>query len=295
MSQTIGFIGLGLMGSPMTYNLIKAGYDVHVYARRQVSLPPLLEAGAIPHRTPAELADVCDVVFICVTDDQSVEQIILGEKGLIHGAHADSVIIDMSTISPRATREIAHQLAKAHIHMLDAPISGGPQGAINGTLSIMVGGKPDIFQRASTLLNVLGNNVVHVGDHGAGQIAKACNQTIVAQTMSAIAEAFILARAAGVDPIRVRKALLGGFAGSRILEVHGQRMLDHHFAPGFKASLHRKDMNIVQQTAAELGIALPGTALSAQYLNALAHRDGEIDSSAICVLLEELSGVDISD
>ena len=295
MSLTVGYIGLGLMGSPMALNLLKAGYDVHVYARHQLSLAPLLEAGAIVHDTPAALANECDIMFICVTDSHDVEEIILGLNGLIQGAHSDSVIVDMSTISPSTTRHIAQQLAKEHIHMLDAPVSGGPQGAINGTLSIMVGGKTDIFQRVLPVLEVFGNNIVHIGDHGAGQVAKACNQTVVAQTMGAIAEAFILARASGVDPQKVRKALLGGFAGSRILEVHGQRMLEHNFEPGFKTSLHRKDMNIVQQTAAELGIALPGTALATQYLNALAHRDGELDSSAICLILEELSAIDISD
>lgn len=294
MSLTVGYIGLGLMGSPMTVNLIKAGYDVHVYARRHVSLPPLVEAGAIAHDTAAAMAQRCDIMFTCVSDSSDVEEVILGHNGLAQGSRADSVIVDMSTISPAVTRNIAAQLAQDHIHMLDAPVSGGPQGALNGTLSIMVGGKTDIFQRVLPLFEILGNNIVHIGDHGAGQVAKACNQTVVAQTLTAIAEAFILARASGVDPTKVRQALLGGFAGSRILEVHGQRMLEHQFEPGFKTSLHQKDMNIVQQTAAELGIALPGSALSTQYLNTLAHRDGELDSSAICLLLEELSALDIS-
>jgi len=176
--------------------------------------------------------------------------------------------------------------------MLDAPVSGGENGAIAGTLSIMVGGKATQFKRAQPLFEILGENIVHIGEHGAGQVAKTCNQVLVSQTIAAVGEALILAKAAGVDPANVRKALLGGFANSRILELHGQRMLDHNFEPGFKTKLHHKDMRIAMQTAHELGIALPGTALATQYLNALMGRgQGELDSAAIVLPQEQVSDV----
>ena len=229
-----------------------------------------------------------------VADTPDVEQVILGEQGVIHGAQAGSVVVDMSTISPSATRHIAEMLGKQAIQMLDAPVSGGEQGAIDGTLSIMVGGKAEVFAQVLPVFEVLGKNIVHVGEHGAGQVTKTCNQIVIAQTLVAVSEAFILARVSGVDPAKVRAALLGGFAASRVLETHGQRILQHNFKPGFKARLHQKDLRISMEAAHEMGVALPGAALATQYLNALIGEGlGEEDSSAIATILEKVSGVTI--
>jgi 2-hydroxy-3-oxopropionate reductase len=201
------------------------------------------------------------------------------------------VIVDMSTISPAATRHFAAELENRGIEMLDAPVSGGETGAINATLSIMVGGKQKTFERVKPLFQCLGKNIVHVGDSGAGQVAKACNQIVAAVTIEAVSEALTFARKSGVDPARVREALMGGFAGSKILEVHGQRMLDHDFKTGFKVKLHQKDLRIVMEDAHHLGLGLPATAVVAQHLNALmGSGDGELDSAAIVKVIERMSG-----
>jgi len=278
----IGYIGLGIMGRPMALNLLRAGYPVCVWARRPESMAPLVEAGAVQGSSPADVARASDVVFTNVSDTSDVEQVVLGDQGTIEGAQPGSLVIDNSTISAIATRSIAERLAVAGVDMLDAPVSGGEQGAISGNLSIMVGGKPEAFARAKPLFEVLGKNIVHVGDVGAGQIAKACNQVVIAQTMTAVGEALLLARAAGVDPAKVREALLGGFAYSRVLETHALRMLEDNYQPGFKAKLHYKDMRIVMETAHELGLGTPGAAYAAQLLNALVGGgDGELDSTAL--------------
>lgn len=294
MTARIGFIGLGIMGRPMAHNLVKAGYPLSVHARRPDMMQPLANAGATACENAQTVAARSDIIITMVSDTPDVEQVILGEQGVIHGAQADSIVIDMSTISPSATRRIAELLGKQSIQMLDAPVSGGEQGAIDGTLSIMVGGKEDTFNKALPVFEVLGKNIVHIGEHGAGQVTKACNQLVIAQTLVAISEAFILARVSGVDPEKVREALLGGFAGSRVLETHGQRILDHNFDPGFKARLHQKDMRIAMEAAHEMGIALPGGALATQQLNALIGEGlGEEDSSALATILEKVSGVTI--
>ncbi|WP_353572256.1 2-hydroxy-3-oxopropionate reductase [Candidatus Albibeggiatoa sp. nov. BB20] len=290
--EKIGFVGLGIMGNPMALNLCNAGYSLAVYARRSEMMQPLTAVGAMGCDSPQAVAEQSDIIFTMVSDTSDVEQVILGENGIIHGAKAGSLVIDMSSIAALATRKIAETLGEKGIEMLDAPVSGGDKGAIAGTLSIMVGGKTAQFERAKPLFDVMGGNVVHIGDNGAGQVAKTCNQVLVSQTIAAVAEALILAKAAGVDPANVRQALLGGFAGSKILEIHGQRMLDHDFEPGFKAKLHQKDIKIALQTAHDLGVALPGTALSAQYLNALMGTgQGELDSAAMVLALETLSDV----
>jgi len=294
MSEKIGFIGLGIMGRPMALNLCKAGYALWVHARRPEMMQALTTATACS--SPKAVAAQSDIIFTMLSDTPDVENVILGENGIIHGASAGNLVIDMSSIAASNTRHIAATLAEQGIEMLDAPVSGGENGAIAGTLSIMVGGKTAQFKRALLLFEILGENIVHIGDHGAGQIAKTCNQVLVSQTIAAVGEALILAKAAGVDPANVRKALLGGFANSRILEVHGQRMLDHNFEPGFKTKLHHKDMRIAMQTAHELGIALPGTALATQYLNALMGRgQGELDSAAIVLAQEQVSDVHLAD
>jgi 2-hydroxy-3-oxopropionate reductase len=296
MAERIGFIGLGIMGRPMALNLRKAGYALWVYARRANLMDPLLRIGAVACFSPQAVAEQSDIIITMVSDTPDVEEVILGKNGIIWGAKAGSLVIDMSSIAALTTRRIAVALAEKGIAMLDAPVSGGDQGAIAGTLSIMVGGKASQFERALSLFKILGKNIIHVGDHGAGQIAKTCNQVIVSQTIAAIGEAFILAKAAGVDPANVRAALLGGFAGSRILEVHGQRMLERNFSPGFKTKLHHKDLRIAMQTAHELGIAIPGTALAAQYLNVLMGTDqGELDSSAMVMAQEQASAIYLAD
>lgn len=291
IKTTIGYIGLGVMGQACANNLLKAGYPLWIYARRAEQMQSLVQAGAHACASPKDLAQHCDIIFTNVSDTPDVQQVILGEHGVIHGAKPGSVIVDMSTILPSAAREIAATLAAKNIHMLDAPVSGGSQGAIDGTLSIMVGGKEETFQRVLPVLQAMGKNIVYIGDSGAGQVAKSCNQIIVTQTLAAIAEAYTLATAAGVDPAKVRQALLGGFAGSKMLEVHGQRMLTHNYTPGFKARLHQKDMHIVQQFAGELGIELPGTDLVTAYINALVEAgQGEQDSSAMASLFERKLG-----
>jgi len=290
VTERLGYIGLGIMGRPAALNLLEAGYSMSVWARRIESMQPLREAGATACGSPAEVARRSDIVFTNVSDTPDVEEVLLGETGAIQGAQPGSVIVDMSTISPLVTRRIAARLMEQGVEMLDAPVSGGEQGAISGSLSFMVGGKPQVFERVKPLFEVMGKNIVHCGDNGAGQVTKGCNQIVVTQTIAAVGEAFVFARRNGVDPASIREALLGGFAGSKILEAHGKRMLDHDFTPGFKARLHRKDMRILLDTAAELGIALPGAALGAQYINALVGAgDGELDSSAIYKLQEQMA------
>lgn len=292
MLERIGFIGLGIMGRPMALNLRKAGYALWVHARRANLMEPLLRAGAVACSSPQAVAEQTDIIITMVADTPDVEEVILGKKGIIHGAKAGSLVIDMSSIAALTTRRIAAALAEKEIEMLDAPVSGGDKGAMAGTLAIMVGGKVAQFERALPLFKILGEHIVHIGDQGAGQIAKTCNQIIISQTLAAIGEAFILAKAAGVDPTKVRTALLGGFAGSRILEVHGQRMLERNFQPGFKTKLHHKDIKIALQTAHELGVAIPGTALAAQYLNVLMGTEqGELDSSAMVMAQEQASAI----
>ena len=283
----IGFIGAGIMGRPMALNLIRAGHDLLVYGRRFDTLEPLLEAGALGKATPAEVAAGADITITMLPDTKAVEDVILGERGTL-GVRNRLHTVDMSTISPNATIEFAERLNAQGIEMLDAPVSGGEAGARDGTLSIMVGGKPDVYERVRPLFEALGKNIVHVGSNGAGQVAKACNQIVISLTLEGVAEAFLLARRNGVDPAKVREALLGGYANSRILEVHGQRMLQGNFKPGFKLRLHDKDMNIVLDNAREQGLTLPGTACVAQRIHKLVGAgDGELDSTALLRALEQ--------
>jgi 2-hydroxy-3-oxopropionate reductase len=293
MPERIGFIGLGIMGRPMALNLLAAGWPLAVFARRPESLAPLTAAGAESVASPAELGRCSDIVITMGSDTPDLEGLVLGPDGLAEGLAPGSVLVDMSTVSASATRALAGHLAGLGVAMLDAPVSGGEQGAIAGTLSIMAGGAPETFARVLPILQVLGRQVLHIGGSGAGQVCKACNQIVVGATIAGVAEAILLARASGVDPARVREALLGGFAGSRILEVHGRRMIEGDFAPGFKSSLHRKDMGLVAQSAAELGLALPTAAQVGQLLNALIGQGlGDLDSSAIYQVLAALNGGD---
>lgn len=281
------------MGRPMALNLKKAGHRVFVHGRRAESMAPLAQAGCTACASPAEAAAQADVTIVMVSDTADVEQVIFGDKGVAQGARPGSVVVDMSTISPTATKAFAERLMAQGVEMLDAPVSGGDVGAINATLSIMVGGQPEVFERVKPVFEAMGRNIVLVGGNGAGQVAKACNQIVVAVTIEGVAEALTFARKNGVDPARVRDALMGGFAGSRILEVHGKRMLDNEYKPGFKTRLHQKDMNIVMQTARELGLSLPGAALVMQHLNALMGTgDAELDSAAVMKIVERASGME---
>jgi 2-hydroxy-3-oxopropionate reductase len=293
MTINVGFIGPGIMGGPMALNLMKGGHKLWVHARRPEAMKKLVESGATACASAAEVGKHADVIFLIVSDTPDVESVIFGESGIAKQARSGSVIVDMSTISPTATKVFAERLAKQGVDMLDAPVSGGETGAINATLSIMVGGKTKVFERVKPLFELMGKNIVHIGDNGAGQVAKACNQIVVAVTIEAVAEALTFARKNGADAARVREALMGGFAGSKVMEVHGKRMLDNEFKPGFKVGLHQKDMRIVMETAHQLGVALPAAALVTQHLNALMGTgDKDLDSAAVVKVVKRMSGIE---
>jgi 2-hydroxy-3-oxopropionate reductase len=290
MLPKVGFIGLGVMGRPMALNLIKGGYRLRVYGRRKETMAPLVEAGAAACESPEEVARGSEIVFTMVTTTQDVLDVVLGERGVVAGARPGTILVDMGTISPAATRQIAARLAEAGIEALDAPVSGGGIGAINGTLSIMVGGKPEIFERVRPLFACMGKNIVHIGPNGAGQVAKACNQIVMLATLQGLAEAFTFARKTGLDPQRVYESLSGGATQCRILEVLGKRMVERNYAPGIEARLHYKDIQIVLDEAHTLGMALPGTALVTQMFNALIGRGGgKQDSSQLVEVTEAMS------
>ncbi len=287
----VGFIGLGLMGRPMALNLMKAGLEVRVWSRRRESMQPLLDAGAGDASGPAALAGWAEVVISMVADAPDVEQVALGVGGVAEGASAGLIFVDMSTIAPAAAREIATKLADKGVTMLDAPVSGGEVGAINAALTIMVGGDAAAFDKVRPAFEAMGKTVSLIGASGAGQVAKACNQILTGVGVAAVAEALNFATRSGVDAARVREALLGGFAYSRVLENHGQRMLDRNFKPGFKAWMHHKDMRIVMEEAHRLGLALPSAAATAQMFNAMVGSGlGEDDSVAMLKLLERMCG-----
>ncbi|AUH49690.1 2-hydroxy-3-oxopropionate reductase [Chromobacterium sp. ATCC 53434] len=282
----IGYIGLGIMGRPCVLNLLKAGHQVSVWARRRESAAPLLEAGACWADSPAALAAEVEVLVSNVSDTADVEAVLLGENGAAHGARPGLVCVDMSTIAPNGARRIAAALAERGIDFLDCPVSGGEVGAVNGTLTIMVGGRAEALEKAMPALQAMGQTITRIGDSGAGQVAKACNQIAVAVGVAAVAEIVKLARACDVDPAPVRAALLGGFGQSRVLDVHGQRMIDDNYAPGFKAKLHAKDMHIVLDTAREQGVSLPAAERTMRLIDQLVEQgDGELDSSAIARLI----------
>jgi 2-hydroxy-3-oxopropionate reductase len=286
----VGFIGLGLMGRPLALHLEKAGHALHLWARRPESLAPFAGANAKTWSTPAEVAQQAEVVIVMVADAPDVEAVCLGEQGLAAGAAPGLIVVDMSTIAPDAARRIGLHLAERRIEFLDAPVSGGEVGAINATLTIMVGGKPEVFEKIRPLFEKMGKSATLIGGSGAGQVAKACNQILTGVGVMAVAEAFNFAQKSGVDPARVREALLGGFAYSKILENHGQRMLDRNFKPGFKAWMHQKDLRIVMEEAHRLGLMLPSAAATAQVFNAMVGSGlGESDSIAALQLLEKMS------
>jgi 2-hydroxy-3-oxopropionate reductase len=287
--STLGFIGLGIMGAPMAGHLRAAGHELLVHTRSQVP-QALLDAGAVACKTPAEVASRADVIFTMVPDTPDVAKVLFGEHGVASALSKGKTVVDMSSISPIETQNFAKRIEAAGADWLDAPVSGGEVGAKAASLTIMVGGKDEVFARVQPLLALMGKNITHVGPAGAGQITKVANQIIVALNIAAVGEALVFASKAGADPARVRQALMGGFAASRVLEVHGERMIKRTFNPGFRIRLHQKDLNLALQGARSLGLALPNTAMTAQLMQACAAQgDDQLDHSALVTALERLA------
>jgi 2-hydroxy-3-oxopropionate reductase len=286
----VGFIGLGLMGRPMAQRVLDAGYQLTVFNRTAEKAKPLVEAGAQQAGSAGEVAAASDVVITVVTDTPDVVQVVTGDGGLLAGAHQGLTWIDMSTISPEATRELGARVAAAGVETLDAPVSGGPPGAAAGSLAIMVGGEEHVFEASLPILRTMGSAITHMGVLGAGQVTKACNQIVLAGYLMSISEGLVFGAKAGVDPARIREALLGGYAQGRMLDVHGERMVKHAFAPGFFVRLHNKDLHIVLEMARSLATPAPIAALAAQNFNALvAEGGGELDNSSMVKVYEKLA------
>jgi 2-hydroxy-3-oxopropionate reductase len=284
----IGFVGLGIMGRPMAHNLMQGGHKLFVYGKRTV--PPEIRDGATVLDSLKAVAEHAETVIVMVPDTPDVRDVLFGADGIASGLSAGKTVIDMSSISPIDTKVFAAEIAQKGCDYVDAPVSGGEVGAKSGTLTIMVGGREEVFDRVKPLFKLMGKNITLVGKNGSGQTTKVANQIIVALTIEAIGEALVFASKLGVDPAKVRDALMGGFASSRILEVHGERMLKRNFAPGFKIALHAKDLGLALESAGMLGVALPGTAACQQLFNAaIAHGGAERDHSALVQILEMLS------
>ena len=284
---TLGFIGLGAMGAPMARNLLKSQHTVTVFARRPESMASLLDAGARAAASPAAVASQSEIVFTMVTNTEAVEDVVLGPQGIVHGARAGLVVIDHSTIVPARAKQLADELNGRGISMLDAPVSGGVAAAEAGTLSIMVGGDAGVYDRCRPLLAVLGHTITYIGQSGAGQVAKACNQICTIVNQHAAAEAMLLAERSGVDPLKVKDALMAGFGASRMLDLQAPKMIARDFNGKVESRLHHKDILIVLQMAQELGIALPASAAAAETLTRLQQQGGaRRDSAAIISILD---------
>ena len=292
--ERIGFIGLGLMGAPMARNLMRAGYALTVHNRSQAIVDTLAAEGATPAASPKKVAQASDVLITCVPDSPDVELVALGADGIIEGARPGLIYIDMSTISPPVTRRIAARLKEVGVAMLDAPVSGGDVGAQKGTLSIMVGGAEETFQACLPIFEVMGKQITYIGEIGAGQTAKACNQIVVAATMAAMGEALVLAAKSGVDPARVVDAIKSGAARCWALEVRAPQILRRDLKAGFKAYMQYKDLNIVLDTGRAEQVALPVTAATRElYTAMMAAGRQALDNSAIVTVLEDLAGVEV--
>jgi len=290
MRSFFGFIGLGIMGKPMARNLLKAGYSLIVHNRSRGAVDELSKEGAESAASPKEVAERSDVVITMLPDSPDVELVYAGDEGIFSGVKTGSLLIDMSSISPVVARKLAAEAGRRGCDMLDAPVSGGEAGAIGASLSIMIGGKDSAVERALPIFQTLGKNIVRVGEAGAGQVTKAANQMVVGATLAIVAEALVLAAKAGVDPAKVRQALLGGFAQSKILEAHGQKMLDRNFKPGFRIRLHEKDMKIAMATGSEYGVPLMVTGVVGQMMTAMkAMGNGDLDHSGLVKFVEELA------
>jgi 2-hydroxy-3-oxopropionate reductase len=291
VEKAVGFVGLGIMGAFMAGNLLEAGHELVVHNRTRTKAERLAQRGARAADSPREVAEGSDVIITMLPGPPQVEEVVAGDGGLLEGAREGSLIIDMSTSSPILAQELARAARNKAVGMLDAPVSGGDVGARDGTLSIMVGGEEDDFERARPLFRVMGETVVHVGGVGAGQVVKACNQIVVALVIEAIAEALVLGSKAGVDPDRVVEVLSGGLASNKVLEVKGEKFLSHEFAPGGKVEYHRKDLGIALEAGREYEVTLPVAAFVDQMFGVLeAKGRGGWDHSALLTLLEERSG-----
>jgi len=293
--ETVGFIGLGVMGKPMAKNLIKGGHSLVVHSRSRGPVDEVVAASAKAASSPADVARQASVVITMLPDTPDVELVLTGSDGVVSGLQPRAVVIDMSSISPAATRRLASIVASKGATMLDAPVSGGEIGAINASLSIMVGGDEQTFTRVKPILASMGSaeKIIYIGESGAGQVCKICNQVAIGGALAGVSEAFALARKAGVDATRVRQALLGGFAASRVLEVHGERMLKGDYKPGFRTRLYQKDLRIANEAAIANGVAMPATAIVTQLVNALVAAGGaDLDYAAMGTVLFGLAGTE---
>ena len=290
MAERVGFIGLGIMGKPMARNLMEAGYELMVHNRSRETVEELSREGARAAGSPKELAEACDIVVTMLPDSPDVEGVLAGEDGVFEGMGDGALLVDTSTISPVVAKELARKARKEGASMLDAPVSGGEQGAINGTLSIMVGGEEEDFERAKPLFEALGKTITHVGENGAGQVVKAANQVVAAIVLEAVSEALVLGSKAGVDPAKVIEVLSGGMAQNRMMEAKSENFLNHDFKPGFRLELHRKDLGIALAAGREYGAPLPVTAFVEQVLEALMVKGlGGKDHSAMLTFIEDLA------
>jgi 2-hydroxy-3-oxopropionate reductase len=297
MAEKIGFIGLGIMGRPMAKNLMKAGYELVLHNRSPEKAEELAEEGnATAAGSPMEVAEVCDIVITMLPDSPDVEAVVAGEGGVLEGIRDGALLVDMSTISPVVTEELSERVREKGASMLDAPVSGGDVGAIEGALSIMVGGSEEDFERARPLFDVMGKVATHVGPTGSGQVVKACNQIVVALTIEAVSEALVLGSKGGVAPEKLVEALSGGLAGSAVMEAKKEKFFSHDFEPGFRIELHHKDLGIALAAGREYGVALPVTAIVDQMLEASkAKGRGDRDHSALLTLLEEAAQHEIGE
>lgn len=291
----IGFIGLGIMGKPMVRNLLNAQFVPTVFNRSRPAIDELCSAGAIDAGSPKEVAEASDIVITMLPDSPDVESVFMGDDGLLSAARQNLLLVDMSTISPVVTKTLATAAGEKGARMLDAPVSGGEKGAIAGSLSIMVGGDEEDFKRAMPVFEAVGKTIVHCGPVGSGQVVKACNQVVVALVIEAVSEALVLGSKAGVEPETILKVLGGGLAQNRVMDLRGSAMIKHDFEPGFKAKLHHKDLKIVLQTARELGVAVPVSALVDQLFSSLVESGkGDFDHSSLLTVIEGLSNHSIA-
>jgi 2-hydroxy-3-oxopropionate reductase len=290
MAEKVGFIGLGIMGKPMAKNLMDAGYELSVHNRSREPVDELAEDGAAAASSPKEVAESSDVIVTMLPDSPQVEEVVSGEDGVLEGIGEGALLVDMSTISPVVTEELAEKVKERGASMLDAPVSGGDVGAIEGTLSIMVGGSEEDFERAKPLFDVMGKTVTHVGPTGTGQVTKAANQVVVALTIEAVSEALVLGSKGGVSPEKILDVLSGGLAGNKVMEVKREKFLSHTFDPGFRSELHHKDLGIALAAGREYGVALPVTAIVDQMLLSMKKKGwGGEDHSALLRVIEDLS------
>src|SRR5665647_1604169 len=292
--SNIGFIGLGIMGKPMAANLIKGGHTLFLHSRSGVP-KELTDAGGKACASAKEVAQKADIIITMVPDTPDVEKVLFGPEGVVNGLAAGKTVVDMSSISPIETKQYANKINRLGCEYLDAPVSGGEVGAKNAALTIMVGGSEATFNKVKPIFDLLGKNITLVGGNGDGQTCKVCNQIIVALNIEAVGEALLFASKAGADPAKVRQALMGGFAASRILEVHGERMIKRTFAPGFRIELHQKDLNLALAGARAMGMSLPNTATAQELMNSCAAHGGSgLDHSALCQAIERMSNHEIA-